>query len=110
MRVADALVAGPSVAVGFFGGLFLVAVLELLAGVSWVVGLMVLAVIAVIVLFESVTDKLFDRVLPRMFPQSGNASEGRGNAALARYATASGVVLAFAATRVWTLTEIMEIF
>ena len=110
MRVADALVAAPSVAVGFFGGLFLVAVLELLAGVSWLVGLVVLAVIAVIVLFESVTDKLFDRVLPRMFRQSDNADRGRRNAALARYATAGGVVLAFAATRIWTLTEIMEIF
>ena len=110
MKMADALLALPSVAVGFFGGPFLVAVLELLAGVSWVVGLVVLAVIAVIVLFESVTDKLFDRVLPRMFRQSDNADRGRRNATLARYATAGGVVLAFAATRIWTLTEIMEIF
>lgn len=112
MSVLDWIAAVMAAAVGFFFALALIVALELLSGDFMVVAIGLLILIAGIVLYEVVTERLLGGLARKVLriPETEAEAEAWRSASIARYAAAVGVVLAFLASRVWEPGQILGVF
>jgi hypothetical protein len=109
MSALDRVAAVMAALIGFLFAMALVVVLELLAADFIVIAVALLILIAGIVLYEVVTERLLTNLARRVFriPETEAEDEAWRSATIARYSATVGVVLAFLATRVWTPMEIL---
>ena len=99
-------------AVGFFFALALMVLLDVLAADFMVVAVAILILVAGVVLYEVVTERVLGGLARWLFriPETEAEAEAWRSATIARYSAAAGVVLAFLATRIWPPMQILGLF
>lgn len=109
MSALDWIGAALAALIGFACALCLVVLLELLAADFMVVAIAFLILVAGIVLYEVVTERLLTKLARRVFRITETEAEAEAwrVATIARYSAAVGVVLAFLATRFWAPMDIL---